>query len=81
MVETVTEAHREFVRRWQAAGPALDAVKWAELQAMDEAEGRRQSAVVMDMADRWIEQNPDFTRPSGLVEQQRIFARWWNSRK
>ncbi|MBE2181649.1 MAG: hypothetical protein IAE97_14380 [Chthoniobacterales bacterium] len=80
MTVAVTEADREFVRRWQTAGPALDAVKWAELQAMDEAEGCRQSAIVMDMADRWLRQNPEITRPSGLVEQQRIFARWWNSR-
>jgi hypothetical protein len=71
---------REFVRRWQSAGPALDAVKWAELRTMGEEEGHRQSAHVMEMADRWIEQNPGVTRPSGMVEQQRVFARWWTDR-
>lgn len=80
MSVAVTDAEREFVRRWQTAGPALDAVKWAELRTMDDSEGRRQSAVVMDMAGRWLDQNPGVMRPSGMVEQQRIFARWWKNR-
>jgi hypothetical protein len=53
-------------------GSALDAVKWAELRTMS-GEGRRQSALVMKMADRWIEQNPwrdgQWHRPAALRGQ------------
>lgn len=78
---TATDGAREFVRRWRVAGPALDAVKCADLRAMDDGEGRRQSVLVMDLAGRWLEQNPGVTRPSGMVEQQRVFARWWKNQK
>ena len=78
---TTTEDAREFARRWRVAGSALDAVKCADLRAMTDGEGQRQSALVLDLAGRWLEQNPGVTRPSGMVEQQRVFARWWKSRK
>jgi hypothetical protein len=80
MSVAAADTAQAFVRRWQVAGPALDAVKWAELRNMGEEEGRRQSALVMEMSSRWLEQNPGVTRPSGMVAQQKVFARWWTNR-
>lgn len=75
------DAAQRFVRQWKVSGPALDAIKWKELRAMNDQEARHQSEAVMAVAGRWIEQNPGVTRPSGMLEQQRVFARWWTNRK
>ena len=81
MTAAERDAARRFVQQWKVAGPALDAIKWKELRAMNDQEACRQSEAVMAVAGRWIEQNPDTTRPSGMLEQQRVFLRWWTNRK
>lgn len=78
---SLSDGSQEFVRRWRVAGPALDAVKRAALGTMDDGEAMRQSGLVMDLAGRWLAQNPGVTRPSGMVEQQRVFTRWWSNRR
>jgi hypothetical protein len=81
MTPTEESAARQYARGWGESGPQLDRLKWGALRAMTDEEGQRQSAAVLEMADLWLEQNPRVDRPSGLVEQQRWFARWWTSRK
>ncbi len=76
MTTVQKDASKRWVEARQEAGEALDRVKWAELRAMTDDEARRQSRAVMEVAERWLALHPDVERPSGLVEQQRWFARW-----
>jgi hypothetical protein len=60
-----------WVRTWKEAGPRLEAIRRQELQNVDTA------SVIRSLSDAFVAANR--TAPprgtSGLVEQQRLFAR------
>ena len=70
----ITELNRRWVEQWRITGPMLEAIKREDLQAMTEAEACAISESLLSAIP--------FPRPpgprdhySGLIEQQRIFAR------
>lgn len=63
---------RAAVARWQRAGDALAAVNRDELRRMTDAEALTAADQLLDML-RFLPARQDTS--SGLVEQQRIFAR------
>ena len=64
-------APKQWVDTWQKAGQALEQIKAEELRVMDSQEAIRQ---IMPICDWCIEHSePRIT--SGLVEQQRWFAK------
>jgi hypothetical protein len=64
---------REHAARWAEYGPQLDAIRKRALQAQSEEEHRKVIQDVLAGPVEWFRQG---TRPdSGLVEQQRIFAK------
>jgi hypothetical protein len=61
------------VRRWQTYGPELERLRAEALHAQSEEEHQRAISDVLTGPIEWFLQG---SRPdSGLVEQQRIFAR------
>ena len=62
---------KAWVQAWKHAGPALQAVKKAELRALSTAAALAQLADHYDYALRTA--TPTIT--SGLVEQQRVFMK------
>ena len=69
MTDTYRASGRELIERWKAAGPALEAQRWAELFRLTDEDARR---ATLDLFALW--------RPSALddfgaelVEQQRVF--------
>lgn len=62
---------RAVVAQWKAAGPALDEVHRRELREMTDAEARDAVLALLDL----VADLPPKTGGSGLVEQQRYFAR------
>ncbi|MGH3755059.1 MAG: hypothetical protein ACRDRP_20660 [Pseudonocardiaceae bacterium] len=65
------EVDRAVVAQWRAAGPALAAVRRRELRALSEAEALGAVLALLDLAADL----PPKSGGSGLVEQQRYFAR------
>ncbi|HZT96548.1 MAG TPA: hypothetical protein VFB34_06890 [Chloroflexota bacterium] len=59
------------VARWRRAGEALETVRRKELRAMTDAEGLAAAEDLLDLL-RYL---PKKAGESGLVEQQRVFAR------
>lgn len=59
----------ELIERWKAAGPALEAQRWAELSQLTDEDARR---ATVDLFALW---RPSSVDDSGaeLVEQQRVF--------
>jgi hypothetical protein len=68
------EMNRELVERWRRAGPMLAAVHAAELRALDEKFDYAGVDALLEMAAAASKRLPPSTT-SGLVEQQRRFAR------
>ena len=70
------DAEREltlrWIRTWAQAGPELEAIKWRELEAMTDADVRAHVHALFTGLPR---SEPGLTRESGLVEQQRWFAK------
>lgn len=65
----MTEEAQQYVRAWRVTATALDRQHRLELQALSEIEAARRFARLLDIG-------PHPLRPSsGLVEQQRLFAR------
>ena len=61
-----------WIKTWQEAGPALEAVKRDELRALTAAQALFLADALLDIASRgW--HNPERERWSGLVEQQALF--------
>jgi hypothetical protein len=60
---------RELIERWKAAGPALEAQRWAELSRLTDEDARR---ATLDLFAFW---RPSAVDEFGaeLVEQQRVF--------
>ncbi|MFY9316731.1 MAG: hypothetical protein WAO95_14395 [Burkholderiales bacterium] len=63
---------RAWVRNWQELGPLLSAIKRRELEAMTDADVR---AHVEALFTGWNPADWPARTESGLVEQQRWFAR------
>ena len=69
---SATDTLRRWVATWQTAGPALDAIRQRELAGLTDDEVRRRIADLFP--DDAVDDRP--LRPSsGLIEQQRYFAR------
>ena len=66
---------KRWVDQWKITGPELERIKREELRAMTEEEALLRVQRVMNSraANRWI--RPDRRTSSGLIEQQRLFAR------
>jgi hypothetical protein len=63
----------EHAKRWAEFGPQIEAMRARELQAESEEDHRRAIAEVLAGPIEWFLKG---SRPdSGLVEQQRIFAK------
>jgi len=60
-----------WVETWARAGPALEAVRLRELRTMPEADRLRTIDALLDLGARLAVPRPT----SGLVEQQRLFAK------
>jgi hypothetical protein len=66
---------REIVVGWRETGRLLEARRWAELAAQSPAESR-QAAFDMLQLGGMLPADPAREHGSGLIEMQRIFARW-----
>ena len=66
---------KRWVETWKFAGPELERLKKEELRALTDEEGLRRAILVMNtcLPEKWID--PRRVASSGLIEQQRIFAR------
>lgn len=62
---------RGWVERWQRLEPVLEKIETEELRAADHRETIRQ---ILQMCD-WCLENTQPRKTSGLVEQQRLFAK------
>lgn len=62
---------RRWVETWQSAGPALERIKRADLARLVTTDALAELADAFDLAVR----RACPTTTSGLVEQQRLFAR------
>lgn len=69
---------KRYVDIWKQTAVELDRIKCEEVRAMTEQDRRQQATDVMEMGSRWLGATTALQRPSGLVEQQRIFSRWRN---
>ena len=77
MEESLSEAEKmkRWVETWKFAGPELERIKKEELRAMTEEEGTRRALLVMDSLVVGVWRNPARRNSSGLIEQQRLFAK------
>lgn len=66
------ETQRRLVRTWIEAGAELERVRWRELEAMTDDEARE---AVLDLLTMPLPPDLPPRFESGLVEQQRWFAR------
>lgn len=71
MAGTRRESDNEFIGRWKAAGPALDAQRLDELSRLTDDDARR---ITLDLFALW---RPSVIDEFGeeLVRQQRVFHR------
>lgn len=69
---TSGDGRAEWTARWQAASPRLAAIRVAELRRVDVA------AFIEGMSDAFeaARASAPVSMTSGLVAQQRLFARW-----
>lgn len=67
------EVHRRVVAQWQSAATALAAVRRAEVASLTDEEALLATLDLLDALDRLPPMPPRAT--SGLVQQQRLFAR------
>ncbi len=75
MDEREKELTKRWIETWRVAGPLLEKIRDEELAAMTEEQARTASDAVLSMTDyeHWIA--PERRESSGLIEQQRLFAR------
>ena len=70
----ITELNRRWVEQWRTTGPMLEAIRAEELRAMTDEQARAASEMLLAAAP--IPGDPrTHSTTSGLIEQQRIFAR------
>jgi hypothetical protein len=75
MDEREKELTKRWIETWRETGPLLRKIRDEELAAMTEDGARAANDAVLSMTDyeHWIA--PERGESSGLVEQQRLFAR------
>ena len=73
----MTLTPQQWVDTWQKAGQALERIKAEELRTMDAQEAIRQ---IMPMCD-WCIEHAEPRTTSGLIEQQRWFAKMREGRQ
>ena len=66
---------KELVARWCETGRLLEAHRWAELAAQS-AQDSQQAAYDMLQLGGMMPEDPVRVQGSGLIEMQRLFARW-----
>jgi hypothetical protein len=66
---------KELVARWRETGRVLEARRHAELAAQSPLQSQ-QAAFDMLQLGGMLPDNPTRLRASGLIEMQRLFARW-----
>jgi hypothetical protein len=71
MDEQERQRMRQWVQNWEAVGPVLERLRAEEIRSSDTAKAIEQLSDAFESARR--EWSPPPT--SGLVEQQRLFAR------
>jgi hypothetical protein len=67
----MTMTAKQWVEQWQRVGPILAQINAEELRAMDAQEAIRQIIPLCD----WCFEHSEPRTTSGLVEQQRYFAK------
>ncbi len=72
---TEHEKMRYWVEHWKRVGPELERIKREELRALTAEEGTARALRVMDSRSRHSRKAAKLRQTSGLVEQQRIFAK------
>ncbi|MGH3831908.1 MAG: hypothetical protein ACRDRS_15920 [Pseudonocardiaceae bacterium] len=65
------DIERKLVNRWREAGPALSDVRRRDLRTITEAQALEAVLALLDL----VPHLPPKSGGSGLVEQQKIFAR------
>ncbi len=68
------ETQKAWARTWQATGEALEAIRRAELRALTSEKALRATDNLLSLAPG-MPLSAERRRTSGLVEQQRLFAR------
>ena len=66
---------KRWVETWKFAGPELERIKREELRALSEDEILQRISRVMDSRVRYAWRRPERLLSSGLIEQQRLFAK------
>lgn len=66
---------KRWVDQWKVTGPELERIKKEELRAMTDEEALRRVQRVMNSRARHASEGVRAGESSGLIEQQRIFAR------
>ncbi|MGI9115122.1 MAG: hypothetical protein DLM52_13410 [Chthoniobacterales bacterium] len=72
---TEREKMRYWVENWKRVGPELERIKRQELRALSDEEGTKRALRVMSARSRHACAAAKLRSSSGLVEQQRIFAK------
>jgi hypothetical protein len=70
-ISGMTRAEQAWIAAWRRAGPALERIRREELRRLD----HRTVIASFDDAFLAINRHPRPDTTSGLVEQQRLFAR------
>ena len=65
------DAAREYAKRWAETGPALEELRFRQLQELDDETARK---MMSDLFDMWRPGASD-DQGAGMVEQQRIFSK------
>jgi hypothetical protein len=68
------ETQRAWARTWQATGKALEAIRRSELRALTPEKALRATDNLLSLGAE-MTLSAERRRTSGLVEQQRLFAR------
>jgi hypothetical protein len=66
---------KDLVARWSETGRVLEAQRRAELAAQSALESRRAAFDMLQLGGM-LPDDPTRLRTSGLIEMQRLFARW-----
>ncbi len=73
--KAVAIREREIVAGWRETGRLLEAQRWTELAAQSPEEARRAAFDMLQLGGM-LPPDPAREQDSGLIEMQRIFARW-----
>jgi hypothetical protein len=72
---TTPEEQRAWMAQWRLAAASLEQIKLEELRALSNEQALRDSDIVLGLApDAYLRASA--CTDCGLVEQQRVFAKW-----